>query len=664
MSHTRAKHHPHESKDSEREQVESQHGTRGQFVFGGFWALLCIGTILVSGPWAGFHGLLLVGTGLLIGFCPPTVSLPRLWWLLAVIFLCTGAAAFLPADWFTLPKWRENLESLGLPTGSRVVIQVRHAAESLGFLAIMLCGGLWFAGHRPSPAQLRTWAMAFTLGVAAYALISKIMQHPPVKEGEITHFGFFPNRNHTATYLAMGAVCGLGNLLQAQRDKRYFVMCLTMLSTGICLWAVVGWSVSRGGILLTAIGALAWLSMLGTRYLGKNGIRAVALMALAVIGGFLIIDTNVKQRLSTTVEKTGEAFTNTDSALIEEQPKPINDSTRDLDFRVPTMLDTLGMIRDFPWTGVGAGQFPYVFPQYRKLTALANDSASVHPESDWLWVASETGIPSALALALLAVLAIWKSLREIHHGRDRALRAGCLAAAILVPIHGLFDVPGHRITLAWSAIFLYTLSRHSSTGSRAALKTPSSRSSLIMALAFLCVGAWLMRAQWWGGTQPASIASKIARKQAIALYRQDQVLKNAAVASGRDYQPAPSEDPLEKALKLLEPASRTTPLDYGILRLQSDLASHFDDKYDLIEKNFALELALNPTWVAAPMRQAEALSVLKPDKSKELINEALRRADQVDQLKPDTIWSKERTLEYMRYRGRITPSFGKLIPPK
>ncbi len=528
--------------------------------------------------------------------------------------------------------------------------------------AIMLLGGLWLAGQRPSAGQLRWSAMAFTLGVAAYAVISKVMEIPPAKVGEITHFGFFPNRNHTATYLAMGAICGLGNILQAQRDKRYVSMAVALLGTGICLWAVAGWSVSRGGILLSAVGTLLWLPILGTRYLGKNGIRAMALLGLTVVGGFLVADTNVKQRLSKSVEQAGDVLTESDSSLSISDTNPVGESIQNLDFRIPTALDTLDLIREHPWTGIGAGQYSYVFPQYRKMAAVANDSDNLHPESDWLWMASETGVPSALSLAILVGLAIWKSLVGIHHGRDRALRAGCLAAALLVPIHGLFDVPGHRISLAWSSAFLFSLSLQSSCAD-ATFRQPLKWPSRLIAICFIVTGFWLMRAQWWGGSQPATIAAKVAGEHARDLYRQDLMLEDLAHAKGEIHQPPPQEDLVEKALSLLEPIDQIAPLDRSILRLKSSLALQFDDKYALVTKSFAIERALDPMWVAAPLRQAEALAPVDQNSAAALFQEALRRAAQIDQFKPGTIWSRTKTLDQIKKKTSAYPELRRLIAP-
>ncbi len=618
--------------------AENSGGDPGSaWVFGGFWVLLFITTFLVAGPWEGFHAVLLGSAGLLMLLRPPVVALPRVWWVLAALFVIAGAGAFLPAGWFHTPEWRRTLEAVGVNTGTLVAIQSRQAVEALALFGITLLIGLWLAGHRPSSAQLRVWALAFTIGVAVYAIVSKVIQNPA--GGGDQRFGFFPNRNHTATYLAMGTLCGLGNILQALRDRRFVSMAVALVATLVCLWAVAGWSTSRGGVVLVAIGCLIWALMLGKRYLGGHGLKAMALIGLAGTGLFFIADSGVKERFSKTVEKAG-------SVMIAEPPpdggKADAELPRDLDFRIPTALDTFDLIRDFKLTGIGAGQFRYVFPQYRKLTVVANDSDNLHPESDWLWLAAETGIPATLALVTLIALAFRKSLGSILCGRDRALRSACLVAAMLVPIHGIFDVPGHRISLALGAAFLFALSMRA-PDAKTGPQTPRALPFRLAAIAVLLVAGFLVRAQWGGGAPPVIVAGQSATTKVTKLQSEDQALQRAAKEAGQTHSPPPSEDLLERALTELDRAARVAPLQRNLYRLQGVLALHFDDKVQLAARAFAIDRALDPSWVGAPFQQAKVWSSSSPDEACSLWIEALERAKRLDRLQPDTRWSEQNT---------------------
>ncbi len=655
-----------ERNDRSRPQIKrrppdgSSHGA--PVLFGGLWALLFLMTFLVAGPWAGFHGVLLGGLGLLVALRPPQARLPGAWWALAMIFALTGAAEFLPAGWFPVPEWRRGLESLGVETGALVTIQSRQAAEAYGLFVLTLFAGLWMTGHRPSPAQIRLWALVFTLGVACYALLARFAQDSPHFAATFSsqHFGFFPNRNHSATYLSMGAICGLGCVLQALRDKRFVILAVALAATALCLWALASWSISRAGVVLIATGGLLWVSMLGPRYLGRHGIWAIALIAITAVGLFLIANTEVRERLTVTAEKAGSVI-GADPPADPDGLKSALDSSQNLDFRIPVFLDTLGLIREFPWTGIGAGQFFYVFPQYRKLTIIANDADVYHPESDWLWMVAETGIPATLALLTLVALAFWKSLKGIRHGRDCALRAACLVAAMLVPIHGFFDVPGHRITLAWSAVFLFVLSLPP-PAAETSPSAPRAWPSWLLASCLLLASAFLIRAQWFKGPQPALTTAHSVTRQTLDLYQQNLKLQKMATAEGRTYQPDPANDLLEQALQLVHSASRSLPLNRELLRLESSLALQFDDKYPLADRAYALELALDPIWIAAPLRQAAAWSALDPPKTMALWQEALRRADRIDALKPGTTTSRDQTLQRIRQQAKGKPELESWSP--
>lgn len=640
-----------ETRLNEDKYVSLQPGD-SRFVFGAFWAVILACTFLVTGPWAGFHGVLLGCVGLLVMLRPPAVALPRTWWLLAAVFLVAGATSFLPASWMEQPGWRKLFEEAGIATGPLIVIQARQSAEALTLFGITLFVGLWLAGHRPSPSQLRSCSLAFAVGVAVYAFVARISQENTLPVGS-GHFGFFPNRNHSATFLAMGSICGLGCGLQALRKKQFVILAVAVLASATCLWAIAAWSISRAGVALVLVGVVIWLPMLGKHYLGKNGLWAMGLTALAAVGLFLIVDSDVKQRIHKTAEKAGSVMLPAEEFTGGEGQSDAS-SLQDLDFRIPTAVDTLALIRDFPWTGVGAGQFKPIFPQYRKLTAVANDSVSYHPESDWLMMAAEVGVPATLALAALVLAAFWKSLKSVTLGRDRALRSACLVAAMLVPIHGIFDVPGHRITLAWSAMLLFSLSLRDPTSAESPYRKPWIWPFGLAGLLMLAGSVFLARSQWWGGAPLALTVANSSMEEVRQLHQREQALKkdpNPAVPEENLYS-ALLDDPFEVALASLNQAEAIAPLDRGIHRNRGFLALHFDDKAQMVRKSFQIERVLEPTWVQSPLQQALLWSTTDSAETVESWAEAMRRARWMDQHHPGSQWSEARTRERIREQAR------------
>ncbi|MFM7181397.1 MAG: O-antigen ligase family protein, partial [Verrucomicrobiales bacterium] len=506
--------------------------------------------------------------------------------------------------------------------------------------------------------QVRHLALAFICAIAAYAVVSKFMQ------GESVHgsgsgaerFGILPNRNHSAFLLAMGVVAGLGCILQAMREKRWFGLAVALVATVICAWATAVWSISRAGILLAAVGAVVWLPLMGWTYLGRNGRWAVVLLVAAFAGAFALTDSVVKQRISktiaspTSIEADQEAGQNTD----------LTEALLDKDFRVPTALDAFDLIREQPWTGVGAGQFRYIFPQYRVRSSVHNHTQHFHPESDWLWIATEFGIPAAVFLLLAVVLALSFAARGVMRGRERAVRAACLAAAALLPIHGLIDVPGHRIGLALAAAWLFSLALHSrpegveESPVDASGRAPAWRR--LWALPVLLIAGWMIWLQGGGNGGALMMASDAARKEVAKWMEIDKEAREKASQEGKFFSPPEEEDPLVQALAVLEQAVLSNPLDPALRREQGFVAIFFDNRYDLVRSAFAIERSLDPSWVGCAVEQSQIWACALPEESESLWDVAMGRAEKIGKLDADAHWGPSQTWQSLSDMVRREPA--------
>lgn len=619
------------------------------WVHGPFMAMICLSVFFVDGPWAGFHGVLFGLAGLLMWLRPMATNLPRRVWVMVLGFLVLSSASFLPAGWFGIPEWRRQLSDLGVDTGSLVAIQSRQAFETLAMFALMLLVLLWLSGQRAASQTLRWCTLAFTFSVAVYAVISKFVQEADILAGALDggHFGFFPNRNHSATYLAMGAICGLGSTLQAGRDRHRVTMVCALIATAVIFCAIFSWSISRGGVVLVALGMITWLILLGRRYLGRNGLWAIALILIGVIGSFVIVESSLKNRLSETMSKA-TAVVDFDIKTKAEEEKSELEALERLDFRVSVYRDALDMIGAAPLTGVGAGQFHDVFPQFRKRTIGGQDTHAHHPDNDWLWLAAELGVPATLVLlGLLLSAAIWVTLAVLE-GRDRALRAACLVSALLVPLHGCFDVPGHRISILWTGALLFSLSIPAQVGQQALHRWPSR----LMGGLLLIASAFLVHAQWLGGRPPAVVAAQSAIQKVQALYKEDLALQKVADAKGLPHQPAPDEDLLVQALQILDDVKAVAPLNREIYRHEAFLALHFHDKADRVETALGIDWMLNPHCVLSPLRQGETWSQMDAMRAKPFFAEALRRSKELEQLEPNHRWNRTKVREYIKHVTR------------
>jgi O-antigen ligase len=569
-----------------------------------FLALIGLGVAGAQASWGTAHAVLFTVAGVLMMIFPPVTALPRSWWILAGVFgLCLGGA-FLPDAWFPALVWRSGLGGLGLDTGTQVTAHPQAAAEMAMALGATLMVGLWIAGHRPSSRGVRLSALCFTLGVAGGALL--VMTFPSLlRESREPTFGFFPNRNHNATLLAMGALVGLGCLTQAIREKRAGSIMAAAIATMICLWAILGWSVSRAGVILVVVGTLGWVVLLGPRYFGSHARRALLLLAVAAAGGFLIAESVVKERLAETFHRA--------------QPGNHNASIQDIDFRIPTWMDTLTMIRDRPWTGFGPGQFVFIFPQYRQRTVEAHGTKHFHPESDWLWLAAESGIPAAVALASLVAAAAFASIRGLSRGKARAVRAGCLVAALVLLVHSLADVPGHRVPLAWSAALLLGLSLRILPGRQHHAAPWLFR---IAGLAVVASGLALAYAEKFTATGPAMTRADRAVEESLAASRPE-------VNSRIKFAPRPGAS--AESRRLISEAMAILPMDPRLHFLNGALAIDLPSDTSPTPQAFAIERALNPTALKTPIRQASVWAPWSSRHAAELCAIARAQAAALDQ---------------------------------
>jgi O-antigen ligase len=120
--------------------------------------------------------------------------------------------------------------------------------------------------------------------------------------------------------------------------------------------------------------------------------------------------------------------------------------------RLEVFKGNLAMIQDYPIVGVGPGNFPRAFPQYRAPVNKGDIiSATTHffvnyAHNDYLQIATEQGIPGMVLFIVLLVVALRQPTTEI----------GAKAALIALVIHGLVDanmtfIPGNGF-LMWVMI--------------------------------------------------------------------------------------------------------------------------------------------------------------------------------------------------------------------
>ena len=552
-------------------------------------------SILIAGTqdvWSIVVFLSFASLGLL--FIRPTVRPSAVPLVLVALFCSLCLLAFLPQDYFPVPEWRAALMNLGtVPLAESVNPQPWQ-----GWFWWSLLAGACLVFSAMLTAPLETKSLAIVLhAAAAFVAICAVLAivdyqtawQYPFHGGAV--FGFLPNRNHTATLLVVGSVVSFG-LMQwrlARGDKAGAA--IAALCGAPSLAALLFFSTSRAGVVFLVVGLAVWAAGAARSTVMRRRILAT-LAVLVVFLGFLFVlgGSTVRDRLAELWQ---------DAVAVQSAG-----ADQDVDFRQPIFRDTVRMIADAPVSGIGLGQFADVFPQYRRDSARA--ASVLHPESDWLMVAAETGVPSALALfALLVwyVVACWRA-RSASGGMLRWTAASAIVAAAL---HGMIDVPWHRMPVGW---FLLTIAASSVPSSEhvARFRGLIRCFFVVGALAFAAGAVWLGLEKGKG--------------RSPAFYRWPEV--------SAELQRLGKELRFFQAEKTAEETVRFFPLRYESYYWHAGFLRMFEGTDGEIQRAVRAARAVEPVLPGVPREQAAILADINPEWEAEARVEAIRRAALID----------------------------------
>ena len=563
---------------------------------------------LAAGPAQGSLGIFLLAAGVALTFCPARVKVEWPLWLCAAGLVGCGALAFLPARWFPAPAWRTVLggaTAIHLP--STVTPVPWETGFWLGLLGLSFLTGLFLLAH---PVRSRTLLWLAAAGVAmcgVYAALSIYAKqagwHYPFAGGAT--FGFFPNRNHTATFLVTGSITALGVLTVGLREGRWTFSALVAAAMTACVAGLFFYSGSRAGVIFLIVGTLIWVSGLGGAH--RSMPLVVSVIALAVSAGLLFVVSGGEARARLLGSNASPTASPTPSPL-DANPPPGEDRDAAPDFRVLIYKDAMGLIKDAPLTGAGLGAFAPVFAQYRHASLSA--SAALHPESDWIMLAAEAGAPALVFILAVAMLLLLRVRGAADHPYW-PLRWACMAAAAAAALHGIVDVPAHRIALGWWILLLAGFGAQAG-GKRDAKRSIIQRGLFVVGgLAALALGVGLIRAEWFGGSALPPFAAGAAQAKIAATYERGDML--AAYEQARD---------------AVEVSPLAAPLYYqlGVAMM------HFEDSEAEVEDAFKAQRLLNPVWPTIPLQQGYAWITVDPKKTADLWLEAIDRQSRIDRV--------------------------------
>jgi len=370
---------------------------------------------------------------------PPRFSLGPLTNIVLLALFILAAVAFLPASWFLQPEWRATLvNNFGIQLPSTLTPQ---PWITLGYLVSFAAGLSWLyvvftqdLGLREVRFQLHL----FTSGIVVLAAISTALYlgHTTLAFWHNDqNFGPFPNRNQTGTLFALAAIvilaCAQDDLRKRRKRWIVWILALALIGTAIIL------NFSRSGVAILTVGTAFWF---GTQAFRQ---RSPWRLALGISFSVLLL-------LLTAVLLFGQT-------LARFHLPDFGSAEISSNLRWQIFHDTLRLIHNSPWCGIGFGNFEPIFAIFRD--ASLGGTRAFHPESDWLWLWTELGWPGVVLMIVGITLLVSRAF-PLRAGTNQGYRLAALIAALLFAIDGIVDVSGHQVGTAFAAVFLLGLSVH------------------------------------------------------------------------------------------------------------------------------------------------------------------------------------------------------------
>jgi O-antigen ligase/Flp pilus assembly protein TadD len=126
--------------------------------------------------------------------------------------------------------------------------------------------------------------------------------------------------------------------------------------------------------------------------------------------------------------------------------------------------NSLDMLGEYPIAGVGPGNWQFLYPKFDRGDISWKGATPQRPHNDYIWIATETGIPGLLVLIWLMITTTGSIIRALRKARDQIGVAHIIASStslVAVAAHSFFSFPLERIpvtfmaTIALSIVVLY-----------------------------------------------------------------------------------------------------------------------------------------------------------------------------------------------------------------
>ena len=246
--------------------------------------------------------------------------------------------------------------------------------------------------------------------------------------GHIGSLGLFVNKNHMAGYLEMAIPLALGMILAStsRKTKTLLVFLSTVMMVELFL------TQSRAGMASFLIAISLFIVLIGKRIERPKRALLFILVWIAII-----ILITISLGVGPLIERL--------KLLSEDMDRPL------------VFKDTLKIARDFPFFGVGMGNFQSIFPKYRFLTS---GRRYIYAHNDYLQLLVEMGL-----LGLITVLTggfyffrdnFYKPILnklDLQQRRDPYvvnMVLGCFVGLMSMSLHNILDfnmhIPANALT--------------------------------------------------------------------------------------------------------------------------------------------------------------------------------------------------------------------------
>jgi O-antigen ligase len=429
------------------------------------WAVMEVTSFALLGLWLVLWALGRVRLG---------EPLRRAWPVFVVLGLWTlhQAIAIVPMrpDWvaFLSPE-SARIHALPQILGigqERITISIEPHATQAALLKTMAYIAIFFLFLAVVNSRSRVLAAARVLVYAAVLhAVYAVMMHLSIVSHEVfgtvidhgSASGFYPNRNHFAGMLEMTLAIGIGLLIAGLTGRsagswREFFLHLVdwvlsprmVLRLSLCILVIalttthsrMGNTAFFASLLIAGVIGIAM-----SRHATRNTVVLLAslvVLDLAIVGSWFGVEKLAARLEATTAEDVQE----------REEPAAY----------------ALGLIRDYPVFGSGAGTFYVAFPAYRP-EKVVNFYDYAH--NDYVQLAAETGVVGLGLLGLAVLLSLVAALRAQwvrHDPLMRGISFASIMGIVAILIHSSVDfnlqIPANAalfmviLALAWISLHL------------------------------------------------------------------------------------------------------------------------------------------------------------------------------------------------------------------